>query len=105
MTRRAAGVLVVCAVLGVSGCNKQKKTTEGKTYRPSSQGKPGGSSGGQSENQPLNSPADTANGKVLKASDLGTSDATRGQVVAEPGAPVEHDTQKPAPKSPPPNGR
>jgi hypothetical protein len=107
--RLLASVLVLCATLAISGCNKQKKTDEGKTYSPDTQAKQGaqggGSSGGgssdsgQSANKPLDAPADTTNGKASKASDSGASDATQGTVVAEPGAPVQHDPQpKPAPK-------
>jgi hypothetical protein len=108
--RLLASVLVICALLAMSGCNKQKKTDEGKTYTPNAkpkQGNQGGGSGesGQSAAKPLNTPADTTNGTASKASDSGTSAATRGQGLAEPGAPVEHHPQpKPAPSPPSPGG-
>ncbi len=126
--RLLAGALVICAVLAASGCNKQKKTDEGKTYTPdtsvkqapqgggsssggggsqsggggsqsgSSGSQSGGGQSGQSAARRLDAPADTTNGKASKASDAGSSDAIHGTAVAEPGAPVEHDPQ---PKSAP----
>ncbi len=105
--RHLAGVLVLCAVTfcGIAGCQKQKKSEEGKTYTPDYQGKQGGSQagrGGQSDgNKPLDEPANTTNGKESAASDSGSSAATQGQVVAEPGAPVDHSQQhKPQQSSP-----
>jgi len=103
--QQLAGVVVLCAVsfCGLAGCQRQKKSEDGKTYTPDSKGKQGGSQagggagggGGQSDaNKPLDEPADTVNGKESSASDAGSSSATQGQPVAEPGAPVEHNTKK-----------
>jgi hypothetical protein len=101
--RLAGAILLGAASIGAaSGCRQQKGTATGKTYTSDQKGGQGGGlsasggsqSGGRRDARPLDSPADTTNGKSSAASDSGTSDATRGQVVAEPGAPVEHDPQK-----------
>ena len=94
---------LLCLALLAAGCQRQKQTDTGKTYTsnaPAQPGGGGGSSGGSAKSgdaQPLDAPADTTNGKVSRASDVGDSSATKGQVVAEPGAPVEH--QPPPPDS------
>jgi hypothetical protein len=97
-----AGLLLLCLACG---CERQKQGDTGKTFSPDQQRSAGaGSKKAEGDGKPLGSPADTTNGKASRASDAGSSDATRGQVVAEPGAPVEH---KPAPggaEAPPSGG-
>ena len=99
--RLAVAALALCLGAGLAGCQRKKSTDAGKTYT-SDKGGAAASSGGDSKdnNKPLNSPADTTDSKSSQASDDGSSGATKGQVVAEPGAPVEHDKQQAAPQQP-----
>ncbi|HEY0785212.1 MAG TPA: hypothetical protein VGD62_05025 [Acidobacteriaceae bacterium] len=120
---RIAGWLAIVAFAGLPGCHHQQQTEQGKTYMSdqksqsgsqsgsqtgSQSGGQGSGSGGQGNQQPLNAPADTTNGRPSRASDSGTSDATHGVVVAQPGSPPENDPRRPpptAPKQPPPGPR
>ncbi len=80
-----------------NGGKPQGGTTSGGNGATGGGGASGGGSqtGGQSgsnesDAKPLSAPADTANGKASVASDSGTAEATRGQVVSQPGAPPQH---------------
>jgi PBP1b-binding outer membrane lipoprotein LpoB len=94
------------AVLLITGCqtSSSKSKDDGKTYTPAQKGSAAqvqsGNQSGQQINKPLNSPADTVNGMASTESDNWNPQALKGQVVAEPGAPVEHEA-KPAPKAAP----
>lgn len=99
-------IFLLGLALTTFGCQRQKQSETGKTYTsdaPSGQGAAEGnsaSSAKQSDSQPLNAPADTTNGKSSKDSDNGSASATHGQVVADPGAPVERDPQPDPQKAP-----
>ncbi len=105
---RRAGMLTLATLLGLgAGCQQKQQRDAGKTYTADQNAaQKGGAApaGGQNDAKPLDAPADTTNGKESRASDAGTSDATRGQVVTEPGAPVEHEPRPGATKAPPASG-
>ncbi len=101
MTRISPRVCsALLAVLVVTGCQKSgsKSKDDGRTYTPAQKGGATQSESGGQTNKPLNSPAETVNGMASPESDSGNSQALKGQAVAEPGAPVEHEA-KPTRKS------
>ena len=99
--RVAVAGLALCLGAGLAGCQRKGSTNEGKTYTSDKGGAAASSEGAsQNSNKPLNAPADTTNSRSSQASDDGTSSATKGQVVAEPGAPVENHKQQASPEQP-----
>ncbi len=77
---------------GHASSSKPSSSGQGKTFAPA---KKGTAKGAQSKNESgsgesgvLPMPAQTANGRASAASDEGTMQATQGQVVVTPGAPV-----------------
>ncbi len=90
------------AALLLAGCqgSSSKAKDDGQTYTPAQKGGVAQTPSGEQTNKPLNSPAETVNGMASPESDSGTSQALKGQAVAEPGAPVEHEARR-APKSAP----
>ena len=94
-----AVVLGAILVLGLlPGCGKSSggeagSKDQGKTYTPDNKNSKGGGAASGSGAAPV-SDADTTSGKPSAASDAGSQDATKGQAVANPGAPTAHSPGK-----------
>ena len=96
--------LVACfAAILLVGCQSKssKSKDDAHTFTPSQkQSTAQQENSGNQTNKPLNSPAVTVNNESSPQSDRGDAGALKGQPVAEPGAPVEHEpkpAQKPEP--------
>ena len=100
-------VPITLALALAVGCGGHQSTTKnnsksasstskdtGKIYTPDTKANGGGAApgatSGAGNNAPMPQPAETIDNKPSPASDAGSVNATRGQAVMNPGAPVAH---------------